>query len=383
LNQDRVKTLNLYIFRRVLFSCFMAIALFTLVLLLGTAVKEVVALLGSGYLTWFEFLAMLATLIPFVVSYALPLGMLTGVLLVLGKLSSQNEITAMRCAGISLWRISAPILAIAVFGVSGSVMINNYYAPNAKAAYRSQMLSSISEDPLKVIVAKTFIRDFPGRILYIGEKNETEMKDFWIWQLDDNRNVYQLVRAKRGEFHFDEEQDALILTVFDGYAENRNSDDPDGLDKPLMAGSFKKGRIKLPLDRFLGRSTYNRKISVLNFNDLLEERKKTLVSTELTPEEKEVQVIRVQAQVQSNFALAFSVLSFTFLAIPLGIKVGRGESYANILVALGLAFVWYLAFVIVGWFEKNPAVRPDLLIWIPNLLFQVLGIYLFVRVSGK
>ncbi len=361
----------------------MSVSLFTLVLLTGRAVKDVVVLLVLGYLDWFQFFGMLLTMIPHVVSYALPLGMLTGVLLTLGKLSSQNEITAMRCAGLSLWRISAPILSIAVFGVCGSIMINNYFAPNSKAAYRSKMVTTISDDPLRLIVANTFIRDFPGRVIYIREETESDLRDFWIWQLDENRNVHQFVRAKRGEFSFDKEQDALILTIYDGYAENRDRKDPDGLDKPLMAGNFEKGRIKLPLDRFLGRSTYNRKISSLNFNDLLDERAKTLTNAELESEEKREQVIRIQTQVQTNFAMAYSVLSFTFLAIPLGIKVGRSESYANFMLALGLALVYYLGIIIIGWLEKNPSLRPDLLIWIPNLIFQALGFYFFNKVLGR
>ena len=361
----------------------MALTLFTLILLSGRVVKDVVVLLSLGYLNWSQFLSMLITLIPLVVSWALPLGMLTGILLVLGKLSAQNEITAMRCAGIGIWRIAAPILAISVVGVAGSVMINNYYAPNSKAKNRAQMRDAISNDPMRLIVPKTFIREFPRRVLYIGEETETELRDFWIWQLDENRNVHQLVRAQRGEFHYDEEQDAMILTIYDGYAENRNSKDPDGLDKPLMAGSFKKAGIKLPLDRFLGRSTVNRKLSALNFNELLRERERIQNDPEIDPEEKKMQVVRVQTQVQKNFAMAYSVLAFAFLAIPLGIKVGRGENYANILVALGLAFVWYFATVIVEWLEKTPELRPDLLIWLPNIAFQILGIILFKRISGR
>jgi lipopolysaccharide export system permease protein len=378
-----VQTLNSYIFRRVVYACFMGMALFTVVLLMGQTVKNFVVLLSLGYITWFQFFGMMGTLLPLVISWALPLGMLTGILLVLGKLSSQNEITAMRCAGISLWRISAPIFAIAILGVTGSVMINNYYAPNAYTANRAQLREAISRDPMKLIVAKTFIRDFPRRVLYIGEETETELRDFWIWQLDDNRNVHQLVRARRGEFHFDDVQNALILTIYDGYAENRDKDDPDGLDKPLMAGSFKKAGIKLPLDRFLGRGTFNRKLDGLNFNDLLNERERILNDPEMEAEEKRSQVIRVQTQVQKNFAMAYSVLAFAFLAIPLGIKVGRGENYANILVALGLAFVWYFCTVIVEWLEKNPALRPDLLIWLPNIAFQIIGFILFKRISGR
>lgn len=361
----------------------MGVALFALVLLTGRTLKDLVVLLGLGYLDWFQFLEMVMTLVPLIISWSLPLGMLTGILLVLGKLSSQNEITAMRCAGISLWAISAPIFAIAIIGVTGSVMINNYYAPNAYATNRAQMRDAISSDPLRVIVPKTFIREFPGRVLYIGEERENELRDFWIWQLDENRNVHQLVRAKRGEFSFDEEQDALMLTLYDGYAENRDRDDPDGLDKPLMAGSFKKAGVRLPLERFLGRETLTRKLAALNFNDLLDERQRVKSDPELDETERKYQMMRIQTQVQENFAMAYSVLAFAFLAIPLGIKVGRGEGYANFLVAIGLAFVWYFATVIVGWLEKNPDLRPDLLIWLPNIGFQVLGIILFRRVSGR
>ncbi len=361
----------------------MALTLFTLILLSGRVVKDVVVLLSLGYLNWSQFLSMLVTLIPLVVSWALPLGMLTGILLVLGKLSAQNEITAMRCAGIGIWRIAAPILAISVIGVAGSVMINNYYAPNSKAKNRAQMRDAISNDPMRLIIPQTFIREFPQRVLYIGEETETELRDFWIWELDENRNVHQLVRAQRGEFQYDQEQDAMILTIYDGYAENRTWKDPDGLDKPLMAGSFKKAGIKLPLNRFLGRSTVNRKLSALNFNELLRERERIQNDPEIDPDEKRMQVVRVQTQVQKNFAMAYSVLAFAFLAIPLGIKVGRGENYANILVALGLAFVWYFATVIVEWLEKTPELRPDLLIWLPNIAFQVLGIILFKRISGR
>ncbi|MCB1122546.1 MAG: LptF/LptG family permease, partial [Verrucomicrobiae bacterium] len=171
-------------------SCLMGVALFALVLLTGRTLKDLVVLLGLGYLDWFQFLEMVMTLVPLIISWSLPLGMLTGILLVLGKLSSQNEITAMRCAGISLWAISAPIFAIAIIGVTGSVMINNYYAPNAYATNRAQMRDAISSDPLRVIVPKTFIREFPGRVLYIGEERENELRDFWIWQLDENRNVH-------------------------------------------------------------------------------------------------------------------------------------------------------------------------------------------------
>ena len=349
---------------------------------MGNAVKDVVRLLTTGYLDWIQFLQIIASLIPWVVAYALPLGMLTGVLLALGRLSSQNEITAMRAAGLSLWRISSPIFALALLGVALSIAVNHYYAPNAKSAYRQSLREIVGQDPLKTIVPKTFIREFSGRILYVGEKEGTALEDFWIWQLDDRRYVHQLVRAQSGELNFDEAEDALILTLYNGYAEDRDVENPNNLEQHLLAGSFEKARIKLPLSRFLGGVTPHRKISRLNFSELMSERRATLSDPELDPQEMALQVTRLQTQIQKNFAMAFSVLSFAFLGIPLGIKVSRSETYANFMLALGLAFGFYFLIIMVGWLEKWPEWRPDLLVWIPNLLFQALGLYLFRRVNG-
>lgn len=378
-----MSTLNLYILRQVALSSVLSIALFAFILLTGNAVKDVVRLLATGYLDLFQFFRIIASLIPWVVSYALPLGMLTGVLLVLGRLSSQNEITAMRSAGLSLWRISSPIFALALLGAALSIVVNHYYAPNAKSAYRQSLRDTVGKDPLKTIVAKTFIRDFAGRIIYVGEKNGTAMEDFWIWQLDERRYVHQLVRAQSGELHFDEAEDALILTLYNGYAEDRDVENPNELEKHLLAGSFKKARIKLPLSRFLEGLTNRRKVSRLNFTELMSERQATLSDEELDAKEMAQRVTRLQTQIQKNFSMAFSVLSFTILGIPLGIKVSRSETYANFMLALGLAFGFYFLVIIAGWLEKRPEWRPDLLVWVPNLLFQALGLYLFKRVNGK
>ncbi len=378
-----MKTLNAYIFRRIAISTIAAVGLFTFVLLAGNAVKDLLGLLATGYLNWGTFFKFLFMLMPYVVSYALPLGMLTGVLLVLGKLSSDNEITAMRCAGLSLWQISAPIFAFAFMGSVAAMMVNNYYAPNAKSAYRQSLKQTLSKDPLKIIVEKTFIRDFKGRVIYIGEKDGNKMKDFWIWQMDEKRFVHQFIRAKSGEFSYDEEEDKLILTVFDGYAENRSKKKPNDMTSPLTGVNFKKGTINLNIGFASGRQTFHRKLSMLNFNDLILEHGRLERDEEMSADEKEEKMVRIQMQVQSNFSWAFSALSFAFIGIPLGIKVSRSETMANFVLALFLALGFYLLIIIVNWLEKRPDLRPDLLIWIPNFLFQGIGVWLFYRLGKR
>lgn len=79
--------------------------------------------------------------------------------------------------------------------------------------------------------------------------------------------------------------------------------------------------------------------------------------------------------------MAFSIFAMVILAVPLGIKAQRTETFANLAMALALALGYYLLMVLISWLEKFPNLRPDILIWIPNLLFLALGLVLLKRAS--
>lgn len=113
-----------HIFANVALVCAAAVGMFALILMLGNAVKDLLGYMLAGQLALGTFFELTALLIPFVVSYALPMGMLTGILLVFGRMSSDNEITALRASGLSVAWLSAPILFIAILGVGLSILIN-------------------------------------------------------------------------------------------------------------------------------------------------------------------------------------------------------------------------------------------------------------------
>jgi lipopolysaccharide export system permease protein len=75
------------------------------------------------------------------------------------------------------------------------------------------------------------------------------------------------------------------------------------------------------------------------------------------------------------------VLTFVFVAVPLGIKVSRRETSANLGIALLLALGYYFLTVVAKWLEGSPQIRPDLWLWLPNLIFVCLGVWLIRRVQ--
>jgi lipopolysaccharide export system permease protein len=78
---------------------------------------------------------------------------------------------------------------------------------------------------------------------------------------------------------------------------------------------------------------------------------------------------------------AVAVLAFALLAVPLGIRVSRKETSANLGVALALVMGYYMLTVIVGWLDQYPTIRPDLLLWTPTVLFLGLALWLSNRIG--
>ncbi len=245
--------LHRHIFLAVFGACAAAIGLFAFILVVGNVLKDLLPFVMGGQVTLGTFSKLLGLLLQIVASYALPMGVLTGVLLVLGRMSAQNEVTAMRAAGLSIGYIAQPALLVGLAAALLCGFINFYSMPKSKTAYKRILAEAVQRNPLSFIVPKTFIRDFRGIVLFVGDKEESLLKDVWIWELDDQNRVVRSGRAATGRVSFDEREGRLGLVLGNVSFEIRDEDNPEEFTKPVQPGTSKEFTIELRMDAVFGK----------------------------------------------------------------------------------------------------------------------------------
>ncbi len=387
-----MKILNRYLFVQVASAVLMSLGLFIFVLVTGNVLRQVIGELANGRLstpTLFELIGLISVS---VIPYAMPLGMLTGVLIVLGRMSANNEIIAMKSAGMNLWRIVSPIFFVALLGVGVCAYINCFWAPQAANQYKTILKSTFRESPTRLIVPKVAFKEFGGFTIYADSREGDALKNFWLWELAADGVPARFTHAEEATIRFVEakdkinEEDALQITLKNATTEERSRrNSADVTRTPIRFSSIGNAPISVSLGDILGDGELpkeKRKLKWFTITELMQLRDEGWRANPETdtPEKVAADRSQVQVQMQSYLTSAVSVFSLAILGIPLGIRVSRSETFVNIGIALALALLFYLLSTFVSWIE-NPAFRPDILMWLPNILYQVVGFILLYRAA--
>ena len=357
---------------------------FVFVMVAGNILTQVSNAIASGRVTGWEGLELVGLLFPGVLPYALPLGMLTGVLMAFGRMSSQQELTAMKASGRDLGRIALPALLLAGGLAVLSAWLNLEVAPYSNTEYRRLLVGSAKDNPASVIVPGKLNRHFPGMVIRAAERDGEVLRDFWLWSVDDHGRLTQTIHAREARLAravSDKGEGILRVTLTDARLEKRQAGD-ENFARPSSFTTAGTTQLEFPASGiFKDGENFQRKLRWLTTSELLEAIDKGWqVAPDATRKEKERGRMVAMTQLMAHLAGAFSVFSLAFLAVPLAVRVGRSETFVNAAVALGVALSYYLLTSMAA-YVKDPDLRPDLLIWVPNLLVVGLAWFLLRRVS--
>lgn len=382
-----VKTLYKYVTLQVLASLALTVAVFTVVLLLGNVLKEILNLLLSGEVRiWIVFEA-IGLLIPFVLVFALPIGFITATLLVFGRFSADHELTAARASGVSLLSLAAPVLVLSLLCCGLSAWINMDLGPRSRVAYKN-LLNDARGDFANVRLPEgRLIYDFPGYIFNIGKNRRGNLEDVSIYVLPKTTNgTTEYIRAPRGKLEILSASNQLLIHLSDANMITLN-----GQHTILSSAStWESDAINLPTG---GNRSAKPRISDMTLPQLrqeLHDREQlfnllpaTNTAVEWRAQTKNIEKLVQQArsQMHQQIAFSFSCFAFALVGIPLGIRVHRRETNIGITMALVLVLVYYSFIILGSSLSGRPEFAPHLIFWLPNFIFQAVGAVLLLRAN--
>ena len=354
----------------------LCVAVLTFVLLLGNALREVVALLVSRQATLGCVLEAFSLLLPFVLAFSLPMGLLTATLLIFGRLSADQELTAARAGGVSLVALVAPVLALSLILGALCAWINLELAPRCRVQYRELLFRLGKADPTAFLVENSFLTDLPGYVVYIGKKRGEHLENILLNRLEGGELV-QRTRAVRGQVAYDAAHNRYLFRLFDAQIAIRSRESGGATNAPPIFGEWETpaaGELTIAVDfQKLAAAPAKPSISNMTFRQLASElRAQRAAGIETSP---------ILVQMHRQVAFSFACVGFTLVGIPLGIRAHRRETSVGVALALLLVLA-YFGFLILGQtLETRPEFFPHLILWIPNLLFQGVGAALLWRAN--
>jgi LPS export ABC transporter permease LptF len=360
-----MRTLHFYLTREVLATLVMTVAVFTFVLLLGNMLKEIVALLVTRQASLGVVLRAIGLLIPYVLVFALPMGMLTATLLVFGRFSADQELTAARANGISLIALVTPILllSLAVSALCG--WFNLRIAPECRVAYKRLLLEVGTHRPAGLLTEGSYLDEFPGYVLYVGRVNGTNLENILLYTLDQKQQRRSSFSAPRGTLVYEPDHRQILLRLEDARGFLRQGADWMPVYNPSQVFT-----VPVPRATQAGRGP---KLSEMTFTQLRAEvRKLERMNIDPTP---------ALVELHREVAFSFASLGFALIGIPLGIRAHRRETSVGVAIALVLVLIYY-SFIILGEaMETRPEFGAYLILWLPNFIFQAVGGVLLWRAN--
>jgi lipopolysaccharide export system permease protein len=368
-----MKILPKYIVRQTVVTLLITVCVFTFVLLLSRMLRQLSDLLvnqrvGLEVVVWFVLLVT-----PYVLSFSLPMAMLATTLLVFGRLSADNEIAAMRASGIGLGQVAAPVILLAALVSGICLYINTSLAPQCRTDFRTRFIRLGVQQPMALLEEGSYIRDFPGFVIYVAKKKENVLDDVTVYTLSDDGNVMSSLRAEKGVVTAQPETQKLLLDLYNVRGDLRDPKDPTNVRKIRPGTTAKRYPLELDLGQAIRHASTTKELRDMVFSEL----------------RAEIRALRAQGiypaavlmEAHQRVATAVACLAFTLIGIPLGIKTSRRETSIGIAISLGLALVFYLVLVLANTVKNRPHLYPEALLWFPNVFFELLGLWLLWRVA--
>jgi LPS export ABC transporter permease LptF/LPS export ABC transporter permease LptG len=358
-----IKIIDMYVLRRLLFS-FLLIFCSLLLVFYIINIVELIDDVVENKVAFSYIFKYLYHHTPEIISFALPVSILTAVLLTFSVMSKNNEIVAVQVSGISLYRLTVPAIIIGLLLSAGYFFIQENVMPEANKKKR-QILNIIHKREAKIEqeITKNWVVG-NGNTFYFYDyldKKRNRIINFNVAYLDGNFEMRKRISARYAKWENNND-----ITLLDGYERNFLE------SSPVSFSPFDRK----PMTIEEGRELFTKKIAFPEFMNI-----KTLKRYITYLKEKKSETIRYEAQFYHKYAFPLASLMMVLIAIPFSFIMGKRGTLFGIGVAILISMIFWFAFAVFSAFGSAGLLSPFISAFAPIFLFFVISVYLFMNVK--
>jgi lipopolysaccharide export system permease protein len=359
-----------YLIREQLIPVSVCLLGLTLVLLTGR-LMQVIPYLFASSVTPKDFIELMALAMPRLLLYALPMATLVGVLIAFVRLKEDNELVAIRAAGVGFHQFRPAVLSVILMTTLISFFNTIYIMPVANIGFDAKLKTLGRASIPALLQERTFIDMVPNLVFFFHKVNSADLSVEGLF-LQDRRTseVKVSIVAERAQLFYQEAENQLLFRISDGIITRVEDDLEDA-----QTVSFKVYDFLLSLDELFQSSLDDFKHkSEMSMKELYQmiTLGKGLINTNI-----------YALELHQRLALPMSCFLLGLVAAPLGALFRQGHRIAGMTIGLTIFLTYYILLSAGKGFGESGLIPPFLAVWAPNLLTATLVFYLWTKMRRE
>lgn len=361
------RRLDRYILREIIGPLFLGFFVFTFILMLQALFKSARLIISSGVEVGTVGKLLLLSL-PWIVVMTIPMALLFGILIAIGRLSADSELIAIRSGGVSLFSLFRPIALLSAVLTALSIYLMIVVLPAGNHALQQLRLGILAQSLTEEVQPRVPHTGWQGKVLYVFEAppGEHRWKGVFLSEAIPTQESEVFV-ADWGWASPDETGNEVIMSMENSFIHRVD------LLNPREYGVIEQRTwvTKLATLTQISASSVKRGMRELNFKELRQR------ATDPSYPALERRIAAVE--LHKKFSLPAACLVFGLLALPLGFNNSRGGRSSGFAISLGIFVVYYVLLSSGEDIARDGTVAPWLAVWLPNIALLMVGLFLLWR----
>ena len=358
-----------YIFKEMIPPFVINLLFFNFIFLL-TKILDITNMIVNYRISLFDVLLLLIYSMPHFLEFVIPMSVMTTVLLTFFRLSSDNEIVALKAGGMSIYELLPPVLLFCLIGCILTGFMTIYGLPWGRLSFKNLTYEVASSNVNIGMKERTFNDNFEGVMLYINKidlKNKALIDIF----IEDQRtkNIISTVVAPRGKMSCEPDKLLFHLQLYNG-----TINQVDIERRTVHSINFDTYDINLDLKKSVPTKKGRKDEKEMSLAELSEYLKDSV--------NKDAKYYASLIEFHRKFSIPFACFALGLLGIPLGIQ----SKFTKRAFGLGFGLIFFLLYYLMlsaGWVFGEAGVYPPLIgMWMPNIVTGGIGLYLFARTAN-